>query len=162
MLFVRLFDLRLFGFVCFHFLFVSGMGCSLSLWHSLDFFLTVLTFLLYLIPVFHLLQVYELSDQAMAHPVFSKPKQLRPSTDYSKCLICQKTNISGNAPLRNVTDLGYEWIKTAVETWTDVALRLSSEIIDKSAFLLKQPKCHKTCKGNYSSTKSIKQQHGKH
>ena len=28
-LFVRLFDLRLFGFVCFLFLFVSGMGCGL-------------------------------------------------------------------------------------------------------------------------------------
>ena len=26
--FVRLFDLRLFGFVCFLFLFVSGMGCG--------------------------------------------------------------------------------------------------------------------------------------
>ena len=29
MLFVRLLDLRLFGFVCFLFLFVSGMGCVL-------------------------------------------------------------------------------------------------------------------------------------
>ena len=29
LLFVRLFDLRLFGFVCFLFLLVSGMGCSL-------------------------------------------------------------------------------------------------------------------------------------
>ena len=28
-LFVRLFDLRLFGFVCFHFLLVSGMGFGL-------------------------------------------------------------------------------------------------------------------------------------
>ena len=36
-LFVRLFDLRLFGFVCFLFLFVSGKGCGLWLWHSLDF-----------------------------------------------------------------------------------------------------------------------------
>ena len=38
-LFVRLFDLRLFGFVCF-FLLVSEMGCGLRLWHSLDFSLT--------------------------------------------------------------------------------------------------------------------------
>ena len=37
-LFVRLFDLRLFGFVCFLFLLVSGKGCALWLWHSLDFF----------------------------------------------------------------------------------------------------------------------------
>ena len=36
-LFVRLFDLRLFGFVCFLFLLVSGKGCGLYLWHSLDF-----------------------------------------------------------------------------------------------------------------------------
>ena len=36
-LFVRLFDLRLFGFVCFIFLLVSGKGCSVWLWHSLDF-----------------------------------------------------------------------------------------------------------------------------
>ena len=39
-LFVRLFDLRLFGFVCFLFLLVSGNGCGLCLWHSLDFSLT--------------------------------------------------------------------------------------------------------------------------
>ena len=39
-LFVRLFDLRLFGFVCFLFLLVSGKGCCLYLWHSLDFSLT--------------------------------------------------------------------------------------------------------------------------
>ena len=39
-LFVRLFDLRLFGFVCFLFLLVSGKGCGLCLWNSLDFSLT--------------------------------------------------------------------------------------------------------------------------
>ena len=39
-LFVRLFDLCLFGFVCFLFLLVSGKGCGLWLWHSLDFSLT--------------------------------------------------------------------------------------------------------------------------
>ena len=36
-LFVRLFDLRLFGFACFLFLLVSGKSCGLWLWHSLDF-----------------------------------------------------------------------------------------------------------------------------
>ena len=40
-LFVRLFDLRLFGFVCFLFLLVSGKGCGLLSWHSLDFSLTL-------------------------------------------------------------------------------------------------------------------------
>ena len=39
-LFVRLFDLCLFGFVGFLFLLGSGKGCSLWLWHSLDFSLT--------------------------------------------------------------------------------------------------------------------------
>ena len=39
-LIVRLFDLRLFGFVCFLFLLVSGKGCGLWLWYSLDFSLT--------------------------------------------------------------------------------------------------------------------------
>ena len=38
--FVRLFDLCLFGFVGFLFLLVSGKGCGLWLWHSLDFSLT--------------------------------------------------------------------------------------------------------------------------
>ena len=38
--FRTLFDLRLFGFVCFLFLLVSGMDCGLRLWHSLDFTLT--------------------------------------------------------------------------------------------------------------------------
>ena len=40
-LFVRLFDLRLFGFVCFLFLLVSGKDCGLWLWHSLDFYLNI-------------------------------------------------------------------------------------------------------------------------
>ena len=39
-LFVRLFDLCLFGFVGFLFLLVSGKGCGLWLWNSLDFSLT--------------------------------------------------------------------------------------------------------------------------
>ena len=39
-LFVRLFALCLFGFVGFLFLLVSGKGCGLWLWHSLDFSLT--------------------------------------------------------------------------------------------------------------------------
>ena len=39
-LFVHLFDLCLFGFVCFLFLLVSGKGCGLWLWHSSDFSLT--------------------------------------------------------------------------------------------------------------------------
>ena len=41
-LFVRLFDLCLFGFVGFLFLLVSGKCCGLWLWHSLDFSLTFL------------------------------------------------------------------------------------------------------------------------
>ena len=40
-LFVRLFGLCLFGFVGFLFLFGSGKGCGLWLWHSLDFSLTL-------------------------------------------------------------------------------------------------------------------------
>ena len=39
-LFVRLFDLCLFGFVGFLFLLGSSKGCGLWLWHSLDFSLT--------------------------------------------------------------------------------------------------------------------------
>ena len=39
-LFVRLFDLCMFGFVDFLFLLVSGKGCGLWLWHFLDFSLT--------------------------------------------------------------------------------------------------------------------------
>ena len=35
---VRLFNLRLFSFVCFLFLLVSGKCCGLWLWHSLDLF----------------------------------------------------------------------------------------------------------------------------
>ena len=37
MFFVRLFDLRLSGFVYFLFCSVFGKGCGLRLWHSLDF-----------------------------------------------------------------------------------------------------------------------------
>ena len=42
-LFVRLFDLCLFGFVGLLFLLVSGKGCCFRLWHSLDFSLTLFT-----------------------------------------------------------------------------------------------------------------------
>ena len=38
--------MHLFGFVCFLFLFMSGKGCSLWLWHSLDFSLTLFPLLL--------------------------------------------------------------------------------------------------------------------
>ena len=41
--FVRLFDLCLFGFVCFLFLLVSGRGCGLWLWPSLAFLLPFLS-----------------------------------------------------------------------------------------------------------------------
>ena len=44
-----MFDLGLFGFVCFLFLLVSGKGCSLWLRHSLDFSLTIFAQLLNLI-----------------------------------------------------------------------------------------------------------------
>ena len=43
-LFVRVFDLCLFGFVFFLFLLVPGKGCGLWLWHSLDFSLTFFFF----------------------------------------------------------------------------------------------------------------------
>ena len=43
-LFVRFFDLCLFGFVGFLFLLVTGKGCGLWLWHSLDFSLTFFLF----------------------------------------------------------------------------------------------------------------------
>ena len=43
-LFGRLFDLCLFGFVGFLFLLGSGKGCGLWLWYSLDFSLTFLLF----------------------------------------------------------------------------------------------------------------------
>ena len=43
--FVRLFDLCLFDFVGFLFLLVSGKGCSLWLWRSLDFTLTFFLFI---------------------------------------------------------------------------------------------------------------------
>ena len=49
MLFVRLFDLRLFGFVGFLFLLVSGKSCGLWLWHSLDFSLTFFDYLTMLV-----------------------------------------------------------------------------------------------------------------
>ena len=47
-LYVRLFGLCLFGFVGFLFLLVSGKGCGLWLWHSLDFSLTFIYLFIYL------------------------------------------------------------------------------------------------------------------
>ena len=50
-LFVRLFDLCLFGFVGFLFLLVSGKVCGLWLWYSLDFFSYL--FFLFAFPLCH-------------------------------------------------------------------------------------------------------------
>ena len=47
--FVRLLDLCLFGFVGFLFLLVSGKGCGLWLWHSLDFSLTFFFFIYFFV-----------------------------------------------------------------------------------------------------------------
>ena len=60
-LFVRLFDLRLFDFVCFLFVLVSGKGCDLWLWHSLVFSPTFLA---------HLSRRLRMSyyDQSVRHP----------------------------------------------------------------------------------------------
>ena len=52
-LFVRLFDLCLFGFVGFLSLFGSGKGCGLWLWHSLDFSLTFCFYSLLLCGLFY-------------------------------------------------------------------------------------------------------------
>ena len=49
-LFVRLFDLCLLGFVGFLFLLVTGKGCGLWFWHSLDFSLTLFSILSILPP----------------------------------------------------------------------------------------------------------------
>ena len=57
-LFVRLFDLCLFGFVGFLFLLVSGKGCGLWLWHSLDFSLTF-SFLFFFFFFFFFLHSWE-------------------------------------------------------------------------------------------------------
>ena len=65
-LFVRVFDFRLFGFVCFLFLVVSGKGCGFWLLYSLDFSLTV-AFVLSLI-------------------VFSSPLRLLPREGFGKWL----------------------------------------------------------------------------
>ena len=43
-LFVRLFDLHSFGFVCYLFILVSGKGCGLSFWHFLVFSLTYMVY----------------------------------------------------------------------------------------------------------------------
>ena len=56
--FVRLFDLRMFGFVCFLFLLVSGKGCGLCLWHSLDFSLTFVFLFLPYISLYVIFTIY--------------------------------------------------------------------------------------------------------
>ena len=65
-LFVRLFDLSLFGFVCSLFLLVSGKGCSLWLWHSLNFSLTF--FFHICISMYHLLILLWFSGQFYIAP----------------------------------------------------------------------------------------------
>ena len=51
-LFVRLIDLCLFGILGFLFLLMTGKGCGLWLWHSLDFSLTFFALLYFVLVIF--------------------------------------------------------------------------------------------------------------
>ena len=64
-LFVRLFDLCLFGFVGFLFLLGSGRGCGLWLWHSLGFSLTFLV----TTPILGPLRYQDTSSVAQGWPI---------------------------------------------------------------------------------------------
>ena len=71
-LFIHLFDLRLFGFVYFLFLLVSGKGCGLWLWQSLDFSLNFfLQFIKYHIKHSHLLFMFFYYSAVPGYAVFA-------------------------------------------------------------------------------------------
>ena len=105
-LFVRLFDLHLFGFVGFLFLLVSGKGCGLWLWHSLDFSLNLFgrkvlgnCFDFWSLPSFLLLRILSLFNKVLYRQESMTPKPTHThtqtptltSTGYAPKPICHLT-----------------------------------------------------------------------
>ena len=96
-LFVRLFDLCLFGFFGFLFLLGSGKGCGLWLWHSLDFSLTFFFFR-------KLVGKSNFSEQV--RKLINRYKRIGYSLDIMRqtaCLVIDPIIVDGYASLFNCT-----------------------------------------------------------
>ena len=94
-LFVRLFDLHLFGFVCFLFLLVSGKGCGLWLWHFLDVSLTFV-FHLYFDQIFHILYQSLKLQVLIAIIKFLKDGPLRAMNTLTKWKTAKESSFLGH------------------------------------------------------------------
>ena len=96
-------------------------------------------------------------------PEFST-KQLkgkRPDTNYTACLICQKTD-SNAGPLQKLTVKGYPALLYAVANRNDdVSFRLENELDPQCAFLERNPVCHTKCRNKYTNRKTVDQRKSK-
>ena len=77
------------------------------------------------------------------------------STDYSKCVICQKETAES---LQRITEKGYGSLVYAVNNRSDdISCRLSTDILYKEEFLSISPKCHSDCRNQYTNKKTVEQ-----
>ena len=83
-------------------------------------------------------------------PVISATKRRQqPSSDYTKCLICQSTEVSDK--LSRLTEKGLgTFLKVMESQKDDVYSRLWPEVQDTSDFLAKNPMCHRSCRSQYT------------
>lgn len=93
--------------------------------------------------------------------ILNKAVKKRPVTNYTACLICQKTeSIAG--PLQKLTDQGYPAFLYAVANGKDdVSFRLENELEPQSAFLEKNPMWHTKCRAKHTNWKTVDQRKNK-
>ena len=81
-------------------------------------------------------------------------KRKQRHTNYSACLICQKTD-SNAGPLQKLTDQVYPALQYAVANrHDDVSFRLENELDPQCAFLERNPVCHAKCRNKYTNRKT--------
>ena len=84
-----------------------------------------------------------------------------PSTNFSKCIICQ-TDAKRKGKLQTLTCQGYKSLEYAVTRRTDdIAFRLFNHVCGEKDFMTKTPKWHISCRSNYTHKKNIDQHNKK-
>lgn len=90
-------------------------------------------------------------------PVFCSDSQQRaqssPSTDFTKCVICQKDS---DDTLNNVTKRGVpRLIEAILDNKDHVYDRLCHDISEEDHFLSRKPVCHRSCRSDYTHKRHL-------
>jgi len=91
------------------------------------------------------------------NPAFTSPKRrVSLDTDFTLCIVCQT---SSDDEINTLTRRGFPTFKNALETrQDDVYERLWTLVQDTDEYLAKKPKCHRTCRSNYTHKRELEKQ----